>query len=109
MIRIPGSSSSSKRLILTQSSVTGGSKYTLKSFTELKRPIGVITFEANPEYQTSEEFSANRLLALEGKKGLLKMCDIKKPENMKTSELIKIAGIADYDIYEKSIIFCSFQ
>lgn len=94
----------SKGLILTQSTISGGSKYTLKTFSELKRPIGVIVFETNPEYQVSDEFSANRLLALEEKKGLLKMCDIKKPENLKTSEIIKIESTADYTVFENSII-----
>ena len=91
----------SNGLILAQSSIAGGSKYTLKTFTELKRPIGVIAFETNSEYQISEEFSANRLLVLDGKKGLLKICEIKKPENLKTSDIIKISGIIDYNIFEE--------
>jgi DNA processing protein len=93
----------SKGLILTQSSITGGSKYTLKSFSELKRPIAVVAFESSPEYQNAEQFNANRLLISENKKGLLKMCDIKKVENLKTSQIIKIAGITDYTIFENSI------
>ena len=93
----------SKGLILTQSSITGGSKYTLKSFSEVKRPIGVVAFESNLEYQNSEEFSGNRLLIAENKKGLLNMCDIKKVENLKTSQIIKIAGITDYTFFENSI------
>jgi len=93
----------SKGLILTQSSITGGSKYTLKTFSEVKRPIGVVAFELSPEYQISEEFSANRLLMAENKKGLLKMCDIKKVESLKTSQIIKISGIADYTIFENSL------
>ena len=94
----------SRGLILIQSSVSGGSKYTLKSFSELKRPIGVIAFEENLEYINSDEFSANRLLIAKSKEGLLKMCDIKKAENLKTSEIIKIASLEDYTIFEKSII-----
>jgi DNA processing protein len=93
----------SRGLILIQSSVSGGSKYTLKSFSEVKRPIGVIAFEGNFEFQNSEEFSANRLLIAENKKGLLKMCDIKKAENLKTSEIIKIASLEDYSIFENKI------
>lgn len=93
----------SKGLLLTQSSITGGSKYTLKSFSEVRRPIGVVAFESSPEYQNSEEFSGNRLLIAENKKGLLKMCDIKKEESLKTSQIIRIAGIADYTIFENSI------
>lgn len=93
----------SKGLILTQSSITGGSKYTLKSFSEVKRPIGVVAFESSPEYQNSEEFSGNRLLIAENKKGLLNMCDVKKVENLKTSQIIKIASVTDYAIFENSI------
>lgn len=93
----------SKGLILTQSSITGGSKYTLKSFSEVKRPIGVVAFESSPEYQNSEEFSGNRLLIAENKKGLLKMCDIKKVETLKTSQIIKIASVTDYAIFENNI------
>lgn len=93
----------SKGLILTQSSITGGSKYTLKSFSEVKRPIGVVAFESSPEYQNSEEFSGNRLLIAENKKGLLKMCDIKKVENLKTCQIIKIASVTDYSIFENII------
>lgn len=93
----------SRGLILIQSSISGGSKYTLKSFSEVKRPIGVIAFEDNFEFQNSDEFSANRLLIAENKKGLLKICDIKKTENLKTSEIIKIAGLNDYTIFEKKI------
>lgn len=93
----------SKGLILTQSSISGGSKYTLKTFSEVKRPIGVIAFEANSAFQNSEEFSANRLLIAENKKGLLKMCDIKKVENLKTSKIIKISGVTDYTVFENSI------
>jgi DNA processing protein len=93
----------SKGLILTQSSISGGSKYTLKTFSEVKRPIGVIAFEANSEFQNSEEFSANRLLIAENKKGLLKMCDIKKVENLKTSKIIKISGVTDYTVFENNI------
>ena len=93
----------SKGLLLTQSSITGGSKYTLKTFSEVKRPIGVVVFESSHEYQNSEEFSANRLLISENKKGLLKMCDIKKEGSLKTSQIIKIGGITDYTFFENSL------
>lgn len=93
----------SNGLILTQSSINGGSKYTIKTFSEVKRPIGVVVFESSPEYQNSEEFSANRLLNAENKKGILKMCDIKKEESLKISQIIKIAGITDYAFFENSI------
>lgn len=93
----------SKGLILVQSAITGGSKYTLKSFSELKRPIGVIAFESNVEYQTNEEFSANRLIISDCKNGLAKICDIKKPELLKTSEIIKISSVSDYTLFEIAV------
>ena len=93
----------SKGIILIQSSITGGSKYTLKSFSEIKSPIGIVAFESSLEYQNSEEFSGNRLLIAENKKGLLKMCDIKKVENLKTLKIIKISDVTDYRVFENSI------
>lgn len=47
-------------LILVQSKIDGGSKYTLAKFAKLGRPIGVIHFPSSAEYQ-SESFGANRL------------------------------------------------
>lgn len=93
----------SRGLILVQSKIDGGSKYTIKAFSELSRPIGVIDFSTNNEYTNSVEFSSNRLLLSEKKKGLSKMCDIKKEDAIKTSIIIPISGNNDYEIFEKAI------
>lgn len=92
----------SNALILIQSKVSGGSKYTLKPFSELNRPIGVIEFNGNDEYKNDELFSANRLLITEGTKGLIEMCGIKKNLNIK-SKIYKISKKEDYDIFKRKI------
>ena len=51
----------SHALILVQSKVDGGSKYTLSKFAKLGRPIGVIHYPSSEEYE-SESFGANRLI-----------------------------------------------
>lgn len=93
----------SRGLILIQSSTNGGSKYTLKTFSELNRPIGIIDFKTNSEFNNSDEFSGNRLLLTELKEGLQKMCDIKSTELIKTREIISISGNEDYKAFEKTI------
>lgn len=93
----------SRGVILIQSSRNGGSKYTLKTFSELNRPIGVIDFKTNSEFNNSDEFSGNRLLLTELKEGLQKMCDIKSKELIKTREIISIAGNEDYKAFEDSL------
>ena len=93
----------SKGLILIQSKIDGGSKYTLKAFSELNRPIGVINFSANEEYNTSVDYSGNRLLISEKKKGLLEICDLKKEDLIKTTAIIAISNNDDYINFENSL------
>jgi DNA processing protein len=93
----------SRGLLLIQSKIDGGSKYTLKAFSELNRPIGVIEFTTNIEYQNSEEFGGNRLLLSEHKEGLIKMCDIKRKETIKVSLIIPVASTADYNSFENAM------
>ena len=90
----------SRGLILIQSSSNGGSKYTLKTFSELNRPIGIIDFKTNPEFNNSDEFSGNRLLLSELSLGLQKICEIKSKELIKTREIISITGNEDYVTFE---------
>lgn len=90
----------SKGLILIQSSINGGSKYTLKTFSELQRPIGVINFNSNTEFSNSDEFSGNRILLSDLNNGLQKMCNIKSNELIRTSKIISISGNDDYKIFE---------
>ena len=93
----------SKALILVQSSKTGGSKYTIKAFSSLERPIGIIEFQNNTEYIQSEGFEGNRLLIENGKKGIMEMCEIKKIENILTTKIISIEKNDDYKLIEKEI------
>lgn len=93
----------SKGLILIQSSINGGSKYTLKTFSELQRPIGVINFNSNTEFSNSDEFSGNRILLSDLNNGLQKMCNIKSNELIKTSKIISISGNEDYKIFENNL------
>jgi DNA processing protein len=93
----------SKGLILIQSSSNGGSKYTLKTFSELQRPIGVINFNSNTEYSNSDEFSGNRILLSDLNNGLQKICNIKSNELIRTSKIISISGNEDYKIFENSL------
>ena len=62
-------------IILIQSSIDGGSKYTLNSFKVLERVLGIINFNNNEEFNNNEAFSANRLIVKEGLMGLTFMCE----------------------------------
>lgn len=93
----------SKALILVQSSKTGGSKYTIKAFSVLDRPMAIIDFKNNSEFIQSENFEANRLIIEKGKKGIMEMCDIKKMENILISKIISIEKNDDYQLIEEQI------
>lgn len=93
----------SKALILVQSSKNGGSKHTIKAFSVLDRPIGIIDFKNNSEFIQSETFEANRLIIEKGKKGIMDMCDIKKMENILINKIIIIEKNDDYQLIEKEI------
>lgn len=86
----------SNALILIQSKISGGSKYTLKTFSELNRPLGIIEFSGNPQYENDELFGANRLLAEKEIEGLLEICEIKKVANIRTKEFSTISNKQDY-------------
>jgi DNA processing protein len=95
----------SKGVILIQSSDTGGSKYTLKAFSELNRALGVISYQGNKIFDTEEHFSGNRLLLLKGLDGLAEMCDIKKLNNIRIKNIFPIKSKNDYILFEKSLEF----
>lgn len=88
-------------LILIQSSIDGGSKYTIKAISKLNRVIGFISFQGNPEYETSNAFSANRLFAKEGIRGIAKMCEIEKLNALVVKGLIPIHTSTDYHTFEE--------
>jgi predicted Rossmann fold nucleotide-binding protein DprA/Smf involved in DNA uptake len=84
-------------LILVQSSKTGGSKYTIKSFAELNRVLGVIN-PIKQDYE-HESFSANRLLVEKGVMGLAELTD-NKIDKIITNNVFPIKSKDDYAIYE---------
>jgi DNA processing protein len=94
----------SKGLILIQSSTKGGSKYTLKSFSEIKRVIGVISFKGNKNFDNEDQFSGNRLLVENGITGLSEMCDIKKINSIKIKKIIGLKSKEDYMLFENEMI-----
>ena len=90
-------------LILVQSSISGGSKYTLKAFSELNRPLGVIAFEGNREYDQDDLFGANRLLAGQQVEGLIEICDIKVRSKVRVSDVQTISRKADYISFTEKV------
>lgn len=89
-------------MILIQSSINGGSKYTIKAFSELNRPLGIVEFKKDKEY-LSGFFEANRLILEKQNLGIAEFCDIKKIEAIRTNKIIRISGINDYPQFEKEI------
>lgn len=88
----------SQGLILVQSSVDGGSKYTLAKYSKLGRPLGIIHFPNSEEY-SSELFGANRLIAVNGKAGLAQMLELKKASSLNSGNIIVLKGREDYEIF----------
>lgn len=88
----------SSALILIQSSIDGGSKYTIKAFSKLNRIVGYISFTGNKEYDSDINFSANRTFDMLGLEGVAKMCDVKKNTSINIKKLIPIHSLQDYDI-----------
>ncbi|MBT7519883.1 MAG: hypothetical protein HN654_05905, partial [Candidatus Marinimicrobia bacterium] len=93
----------SNALILIQSKISGGSKYTLKSFSQLNRPIGVIKFDGNPQYDNDVLFGANRILAEKEIAGLAEICGVKKVSNIRTTEFSTISNKQDYLKFNEKI------
>lgn len=83
-------------LILIQSKVDGGSKYTLAKYAKLGRPIGIIHYPSSEEYNT-DIFGANRLIIVKGKEGLAQMIDLKKTSSLNVGSLIPLSSKDDYD------------
>lgn len=93
----------SNALILIQSDVNGGSKYTLKSFAKTERPLGIINFKENKDFQNDEIFSANRLILEKRIAGIAEMCEIKKITEIKIKSIIPITKKSDYLSLENEI------
>jgi DNA processing protein len=93
----------SKGIIIIQTSSTGGSKYTLKAFSELNRVLGVISYKGNKIFDTEELFSGNNLLLDKGIEGVAEMCEIKKMNSIKFKNIIPFNSKDDYILFEKLI------
>jgi len=93
----------SDALILVQSSKTGGSKYTIKTFSELNRTLGVVEYLTSEEYSQDKSFEANRLIIEKKSKGIIEMCEIKKSEAVKLSSIVTISKLEDYHEIENAI------
>ncbi|MCF0158803.1 MAG: DNA-processing protein DprA [Veillonella sp.] len=94
----------SQGLILVQSSIDGGSKYTLAAFAKLPRILGVIHFPSSEEYK-SEKFEANRVIIAEWKEGVAKFVGLKTSKKVALLNIIPIQGKADYDTFSKNLEF----
>lgn len=85
-------------LILIQSSINGGSKFTTKAFCEIQRPLGII----NPfklDYQ-APTYNANREIIENNKKGIAKFTELKE-DKIQTKDIIVIKSKDDYTEFEK--------
>lgn len=91
----------SNGLILVQSSLDGGSRFTTKTFTETQRPIAII----NPIPSEFElpTYNANKEIILNGKKGLSKFTETKE-EKIQTSKIFVIKSKDDYTEFENLMI-----
>lgn len=97
----------SSGIILVQSKINGGSKYTLDKFVKLGRVLGVIS-TTNPEYQ-DEIFEANRLIVKEKERGLAKFIGLKTGKTLNVKTIMSITGKDDYKKFESELITQSTQ
>jgi DNA processing protein len=87
----------SNGLIIVQSTIDGGSRFTTKSFCETQRPIAVVNpFQKDIELPT---YSANKEIILNGKKGLAKFAELKE-DKILTSKIFIIKSKDDYSVFE---------
>jgi DNA processing protein len=87
----------SNGLILIQSSLDGGSRFTTKSFCETHRPIAVINpVQADFDLPT---YNANKEIILNSKKGLSKFTKLKE-DKILTSKIFVIKSKDDYSEFE---------
>lgn len=112
--KISGSSASriqaglSQGLILVQSSVNGGSKYTIKAFAKLGRALGVIHYPESDGYN-EESFGANRLIVSEGMGGIAKILGLKSPSKLNIGSIVVINGKMDYMEFCRNLKECQRQ
>lgn len=84
-------------LILIQSSLTGGSRFTTKAFCEIQRPLGIV----NPIKLDYEDptYNANKEIIENKKGGLSKFTELKE-DKIQTKEIFVIKSKDDYTEFE---------
>jgi len=88
----------SNGLILVQSSLNGGSRFTTKSFSETQRPIAIINpIPADFDLPT---YNANKEIIQNGKKGLAKFTELKE-DKIQASKIFVVKSKDDYTEFEK--------
>lgn len=95
-------------IILVQSKIDGGSKYTLDKFLKLGRVVGVVNFSTNPEYQ-DDTFEANRLIVKEKEYGLAEFVGLKTGKTLNVKAIIPITSKEDYKEFEDELTTQSVQ
>ncbi|WP_185966052.1 DNA-processing protein DprA [Flavobacterium sp. ZT3R18] len=87
----------SNGLILIQSSLNGGSRFTTKSFCETQRPIAVIN-PVNSDFDLPT-YNANKEIILNSKKGLSKFTELKE-DKIQISKIFVIKSKDNYTEFE---------
>lgn len=95
-------------IILVQSKIDGGSKYTLDKFVKLGRVVGIVNFPTNPEYQ-DDTFEANRLIVKEKESGIAKFVGLKTSKTLNVKAIIPITSKDDYKEFEDELTTQSVQ
>lgn len=90
-------------LILVQSKLDGGSKYTINTFSRLPRVLGVIHYPSSKEYE-SDFFEANRTIVNDGMSGVAKIVGSKTKNNISLSSIVPISRKEDYEIFKSEIL-----
>jgi DNA processing protein len=91
----------SNGLILIQSSLNGGSRFTTKSFCETQRPIAVIN-PVNADFDLPT-YDANKEIILNSKKGLSKFTELKE-DKIQISKIFVIKSKDNYTEFENLMI-----
>lgn len=100
-----------KALILVQSPIDGGSKYTVRAFKDLNRVLGVVNFDTNIEFRDSALFGANRLIVGYKQHGIAYFCSDKHDTeiyasniaSIKLRDIVNITSSDDYRKFSKKI------
>jgi DNA processing protein len=88
-------------LILVQSSMDGGSKFTIKTFCETPRPLAIIHPVERDYYHST--YQANREIIENQKKGIAKFTELKE-DKIQTKTIVTIKSKGDYQEFEGIIL-----